>query len=500
MSFFCKLRQSRLKWKTTATGRGKIIKNLKKKLCRYIIRLLKAEKSILLLKEENTILRSIIEENFPITKQTATIIDFRSLCVSLVIKGIVPFRAVPRILNAHQEYENFPIPIPHFTSVINWSLRVGVAVYQTIAPVSFPWVAIIDCSIDVGTRKALVVLRVPMDAIQKNNGAIGLQHCQCVGIKVSSKWNGPLVNDALAEFFKIAGNPVAILKDGGSDLEYGVHLYREATERKNIVVIDDVGHVVANALKSEFAKQTSFEKFLKIVKNGAARIRQTDLAWLLPPKIRTKGRFQGISRVAKWAMKIVDSMGGQGRAEKNSELNSLRKSFTGLAQIRPFVELFSITCIIVEQFLKILKLKGLTQDTYREAKELLQQIPTEKVRTKLQSWLDKHILIQCRLAMGQRPLIVSSDAIESLFGKFKTIIQRNPQAELNRLIYIIPLLCGTYAKNDISTALHACSHQQMLDQIEKTVPETLRQQRNRILKRKRENGPEMMPCECPRDG
>jgi len=46
--------------------------------------------------------------------------------------------------------------------------------------------------------------------------------------------------------------------------------------------------------------------------------------------------------------------------------------------------------------------------------------------------------------MGDIPLLVSSDVIESLFGKFKTIIQRNPQAELNRLIYIIPLLCGTH--------------------------------------------------------
>ncbi|MDP2605115.1 MAG: hypothetical protein Q8S00_21435, partial [Deltaproteobacteria bacterium] len=86
-----------------------------------------------------------------------------------------------------------------------------------------------------------------------------------------------------------------------------------------------------------------------------------------------------------------------------------------------------------------------------------------------------------RLAIGQLPLLVSSDAIESLFGKFKTIVQRNPQAELNRLVYIIPLLCGTHTSAQIDLALRGCSHGRMLDQIEQTIPPTLRQQRHRIL-------------------
>jgi len=244
------------------------------------------------------------------------------------------------------------------------------AVFNAVGHTDEPWLAIIDCSIDIGTRKALVVLRVPLSALHQREGAIGLQDCECIGLKIATRWNGPLVKDALVEIFGKAGMPRGIIKDGGTDLKKGVQLYREVKDTKQVWVIDDVGHVAANALKAEFAERSAFPKFLEIVRKGAARIRQTDLAWLLPPKIRTKGRFQGITELAQWAEKLLNLMGGQGRSKENSELGMLRTAFRGLSQLRLFLEQFGATCRVTEQFLKLLKLKGLNQATCSEAKNL----------------------------------------------------------------------------------------------------------------------------------
>ena len=109
--------------------------------------------------------------------------------------------------------------------------------------------------------------------------------------------------------------------------------------------------------------------------------------------------------------------------------------------------------------------------------------PCERLRIRLSAWLEKHITIHRHLAIAQRPLLVSSDAIESLFGLFKTIVQRNPQAELNRSIYLLPLLCGNRSYIEIDQALKSCSHTQMLSQVEQTVPPTLRQQRTQQFKK-----------------
>lgn len=406
----------------------------------------------------------------------------------MVIEGIVSFRAVPRIWGVLRRLGWINIQIPHFTSVIHWTLRAGMAIFNAISHMNDPWLAIIDCSIDIGTRKALVVLRVPLSALYQRESAIGLQNCECIGLKIATRWNGQLIKDALVEIFGKAGMPRGIIKDGGTDLNKGVQLYREGNGTKQVRVIDDVGHVAANALKAEFAKRSVFAKFLEIVRKGAARIRQTDLAWLLPPKIRTKGRFQGITELAQWAEKLLNLMGGQGRAKENSKLSMLRTAFRGLSQLRLFLAQFGSTCRTTEQFLKLLKLKGLNQATCAEAKNILKQLPERsEARTRLSSWLDRHLYIHCKLAIGQLPLLVSSDVIESLFGKFKTIVQRNPQAELNRLIYIIPLLCGIHTNAQIDDALRGCSHGKMLDQLKQTIPPTLRQQRYRVLNKSLSN-------------
>ena len=440
------------------------------------------EERISFLECENDSLRSAAAEHPPAISGNGCLDLRRTSCVMMVIEATVSFRAVPRLWSVLQRLGWVQLQIPHFTSVIHWTLRAGMTIFNQVRPMDEPWLAVIDCSIDIGTRKALVVLRVPLSVLHQKQDAIGLRDCQCIGLKIATRWNGQLIKDALADIFGKAGMPCAIIKDGGTDIKSGVELYREAEDAQHVRVIEDVGHLAANALKAEFAKQSAFDKFLQIVRKGSARIRQTDLAWLLPPKVRTKGRFLGITEVAKWAGKLLNLMGGPGRSKNDSEVGMLRKAFRGLSQLRAFLERFCAACRVTEQFLKLMKTQGLNQATGTQAKAILKQLPRiSLVRVRLSSWIDRHIHIQRGLAGGRLPLLVSSDVIESLFGKFKTIIQRNPQAELNRLVYIIPLLCGMHTSAEIDRALRGCSHGQMLDKIQKTIPPTLRQQRYRIL-------------------
>ena len=93
------------------------------------------------------------------------------------------------------------------------------------------------------------------------------------------------------------------------------------------------------------------------------------------------------------------------------------------------------------------------------------------------------------MGIGQLPLLVSSDVIESLFGKFKEIVQRNARAELNRLVYAIPLLCGHRSGEELDLALKRCSHRQLLATIAKEIPPTLRQLRRTLLDQAWKRGP-----------
>lgn len=484
-----KLEQSRKRWKAKAKERGAKIRNLRKTaqrrkkkppqdsqapadhepLCRRLKEIAAQDHG-----RENQDRKLPVESN--------PLIPHRTLCVIILLCGITPFRCVPRLLEVFQPWLRLARRIPHFTSVIHWTLRVGIALFRQVSSRSDPWVALLDCSIDIGTRKALVVLRVPLRALHQKQKAIGLQDCECIGLEMAHSWNGPRVAETLARVFQTAGCPAAVLKDGGADLRKGVELFCGRHPEKKIFSVEDVGHYTANLLKAQYAGQKVFTTFLKIVSTGTALLRQTNLAWLIPPKLRPKGRFQGITALARWAHQLLAWLALKGKGDGAAAARKARKAFSGLAQLRPFLTRFCQVCALAELFLEILKTKGLNETTYRAAQDLLAKLPARSsLRKGWASWLEKHIHIFRGLGPGVGSLPVSSDPIESLFGKFKTIIQRNPHAELNRLIYVMPLLCGNHPQAAIDRALHQCSHQEMLSVIEQTVPPTLRQTRKQNL-------------------
>jgi hypothetical protein len=404
---------------------------------------------------------------------------------------VVSFRAVPRILELFQELGHLRRGwVPHFSSVINWTLRLGLALLQQVQPLAEPWLAIIDASIDMGVKKVLVVLRVAVGALARQGAASGLADCEGIGLVVSAQSDGETVAAALSAIFAQAGAPVAIIKDGGTDLAKGVRLWREREGHKRVWVIEDIGHVLAHALKAQYATARGFERFVALIQRGAARLRQTELAFLLPPKLRTKGRFQSIRRLGEWAERMLQALAGPGRVPEASEVATLRTALAGLSRLRPFIERFATTVRTVAQVLEVLKNTGLNQQSYHHCCQLAEQLPPRsQVKQRLLTWLDRHLHIQCRLGIGQLPLVVSSAIIESLFGTFKHLIARRPQAEMNRTVLVIPTLCGALHPGTIAQALATTTHRELQEWEQQHIPSTLRRQRGEFFHKTRGQKP-----------
>jgi hypothetical protein len=397
----------------------------------------------------------------------------------LVLQAIVSYRSVPRILALFNSISHHPLGwVPHFTSVINWTLRMGLGLLKQVKPINKSWVAIIDHSIDIGTKKALVVLRVTLDALSRRGSAICLEDCECIGLKVSEKVDGENVSRDLEQIFSQAGRPDAIIKDCDRTLHKGVMLYQEHRGIK-VPVIEDIGHVMAAALKSQFEKTEDYKIFTSLVSKGGKSLRQTALAFLTPPKLRSKGRFQSIGKLGEWADKVLDildkSVGGDDE-QKDGLLDKLHKALPDFIQSRPFIKRFSSTATVLSQVMNILKNKGLDQASYEQCRQLSEQFPDDsKVRERLLEWLRRHIEIKNKIT--PLSLLVSSDIIESLFGNFKHIVERSPQADMNRTTLLIPALCGKMDKVTITLVLSQTSHKDLKAWEEENIPYTMRKRR-----------------------
>ena len=81
---------------------------------------------------------------------------------------------------------------------------------------------------------------------------------------------------ALTQIFALAGDPVALIKDGGANLGKGVALWKVREGKKSVWSLEDIGHVMANVLKAQFEKTKAFERFVGLVHKAGTRLRQTN--------------------------------------------------------------------------------------------------------------------------------------------------------------------------------------------------------------------------------
>ncbi|MDD5123614.1 hypothetical protein [Methylovulum sp.] len=85
----------------------------------------------------------------------------------------------------------------------------------------------LDHSIDIGTKKALVVLWVPVAALSLRDSTIQLADCECVGLKICERVNDESIAQDLESIFCPAGKLQAVIKDGDHTLQKGVRLWSE---------------------------------------------------------------------------------------------------------------------------------------------------------------------------------------------------------------------------------------------------------------------------------
>jgi len=403
------------------------------------------------------------------------------LSVLLVLQAVTSYRSVPRILELLKTRLCYPFQwVPHFTSVINWTLQLGLGMLKQVAPINEPWVAIVDHSIDIGTKKALVVLRVKMDSLSKRKQAICLEDCECIGLSISDCVKGESISLDLDKVFSQAGNPKAIIKDNDRTLHKGVRLYIEKQDTTP-QIIEDIGHVIALALKSQFEKTDEYKHFIALTNKGAKNVRQTELAFLVPPKLRSKGRFQSIGKLGKWAEKVQRVLDKLTHITNPAEqeqrlLEKLNKALPDFSQSRHFINDFSNTTKVVSCIMKILKNNGLDNASRKQIlKESEKLALSSKVKTRLLDWLHQHIDIRKKITT--LPLLVSSDIIESLFGRFKHIIARSPHADMNRSTLLIPALCGKLDDVTMTQAMRQVSHHDLKEWENDSIPYTLRKKR-----------------------
>jgi hypothetical protein len=377
--------------------------------------------------------------------------DVIHTALRLFLEARIGFRAVARVL------KTLAISLglnkaPCAQTVINWLVRLSLARLQS-PPSSLPTSVIwcLDTSIALGSGKILAVLAVDAEHFhQGQTKAITLQDVTCLAVAVADSWTGERIADLLQKLISVVGQPVAYLKDGGTDLAKAVNILGE--RHLDSPSIDDVSHVVANLFKHEYGDHSLFETFISACGQASKKLKHSILACLVPPKVTTRARFMNLHRLVTWAGRVLQHS-PVGRTSAGSIVAKLRRSLGALPECRAFIERFHRDATPLLACQKVLKSKGFNEATQRGCRTILAVLPPEaRVHTGFVSWMKRQRRVAKKLGMGKNGLPVSSDPIESLFAVAKHL-GAGEMKDANQIARHLPALCGRLTSDEVQRVL-----------------------------------------------
>lgn len=405
-------------------------------------------------------------------------------CIHLTIHCAVSFRAVPKILAVFQQFlqvfgVRVSLPIPHFSTVIRWTLRVGVyLVTRAVTQVREPWICILDHTIQVGTKKALVLLHVPVKALNRP-AALTLTDVNVLAISVRDTWNGLCVHEVLQDLFSRVGVPLQVVADGGADLQKGLRLLLNSSDC-SFKLTTDITHLIANLLKRKYQHHATFTRLLRHLAQTKKKILQTSLAYLMPLKERSKARFLNLPSIAKWTQQLIAYMSAfrpTSKAQRKHHKLVLAQ-FSWLLDYHDFLSLFWQEIQLLSVLQHLVKTVGLNDLSYHKACELLQQLPDPALQQPLAHYLKTEFDFTTQ---ASHPTLLTSDVIESLFGKYKYLAKPHSLSEINRMIFALPCICEQMTPELVQDAFSCTTHAQMAQRIQQEISETLLSKRRKAL-------------------
>jgi hypothetical protein len=448
MSQLCKVKHSRHQWKTKAKQRSDQNRYLRKQLARIKAERDQAKRD---LKETPTRLHQI--ETQAAARAVLPKVDVVWLSLRLFLEVRISFRAVCRVLSllaAELGIQKAPCP----QTVIKWVLRLSIVRIESArglrglpvshTPFSNGLVWMIDLSIALGSGKILAVLALDAHHHHLVDAAPSLHHVHCIAVSVADSWSGDAISELLKRLIAQLGRPAAYLKDGGSKLQKAV----DGLELQGLAspCIDDISHAAAGMLKRYYQHHPAFERFLSACGRVSGQLKQTILACLAPPTVRTKARFMNVHRLFCWADRLLQ-LSPAGGAKAGSLLARLRACFDELPACKALIQRFRADAQGLRACQKILKTQGLSHDTLAECQPLIAEMPSAPVRQEFEAYLAYELAIAKTLGLDQVGLPISSDAIESLFGVAKRHGVGQTQ-DAARIALRLPALCGVPTREE----------------------------------------------------
>lgn len=347
--------------------------------------------------------------------------------------------------------------IPHPTSGRSWLLRLGYFRLHEPIEEADDWCYLLDHAIQIGKHRFLGIIGIRLSKLPPEGECLRLGDMRPIALLPIERSTQEIVHQQLETLRIQTGiTPAAMLSDSGSDLIGGIARFCKAHSETQ--GFGDLPHKAALLLKKRLKDDDRWCGFIKQATQTKFETTQTELAFLVPPKLRSKARYMNLGSMITWAQRILTVLDDPALIpESFCSDERLKAKFAWLLEYRDDVEGWSSWLALTDASLDLVRRCGYCDATSTAISPLLEAFCNSEAKSQLAGELITNIRNECSKVTSGGRVPGSTEILESSFGKLKSVEGDQSKSGFTSLVLVWAALFGTTTMSTIRDAMTAVS-------------------------------------------
>jgi len=352
---------------------------------------------------------------------------------------------INRLLGGEQQ-------VPSPTTVRSWVLRVGLYQLQRSLEKADDWVWIMDHTVQIGELKCMIIVGFRLGAWQQQEDRrLAYEDVELIGLWPVRTSTGEVVAQQLESAIRRTGLPRLIISDDGRDLHRGLALFQEG--HGEVAWIYDIKHKTASLLKRELDGDAVWTAFAKRANQMKREVCQTELAFCNPPQQRGKARYMNVDTLVAWSVKVLKWLDEPRPTGRELDADRIEEKLGWLRGYREPLRRWEQAMQVIETVETLVRREGYHAASEAQLGERLAHVEAGSLADRLRGELLGFVKEQALHASAAERLPGSSEVLESIIGKYKTLQGEQGQFGVTGMLLAIGAFVGRITVEGISTAL-----------------------------------------------
>lgn len=386
----------------------------------------------------------------PLARQSFPLETVELFC-QLVLTARTSLQGAGRVIQLVSELFRLRLESPHATTGRMWLLRIGYYKLHRPKTVGDDWIWLVDHVVQIGVEKCFVIVGVRLCDLPAAGTPLRLENLEPIGLIPVTKSNQEVVHKQLEENASKTGVPRAILGDHGSDLLGGVKRFCAAHPETRSLY--DIAHKGARLLKSRLERDSRWSEFRTQVGQTKFQTQQTELAFLVPPRQRSKARYMNLGPLLNWARRTLTVLETKPpEVLEYCTASRLEEKFGWLHSYREALTQWEEHQALVNASVEWIRRYGYWSGAAEQLAERLRPLVRSESGKDLYDDLVSFVAAESEAASPGERLPGSTEILESSFGKLKSL-EGNQQGGFTSLLLSYAALLGETTKGLIGRAI-----------------------------------------------